>query len=622
MAGEDRRATAPPEPQPEAGGSGLSAPARLYLAAAYGAAALAAVCAVAFSGWPPSSADIVAFAALTLLATASQLFMVEAPNRQSYHATPAFLITAALVLPPGLLVPLVVVALVPEWVRYRYPWYIQTFNISTYLINALGAWAVFDANAPDGLSLSWPAAVGAVEAGVAFTALNHAMVAAVLWLARGMSLRESGVASRESLETDLALIGVGTGMAVFWTIEPLLIVLEILPLLLFYRALYVPRLQEEARRDAKTGLLGARRFMEVLNEEMERAAKAGRPVAVAMADLDLFREVNNSLGHLAGDQVLKGVADIMNRSVREDDVVGRFGGEEFLVLLRSVDAAGAMAAAERIRSNIEATPICVTDSPEPVRVTISLGVAVFPNPCPDTGNLVRLADLAVYRSKINGRNRVTLATPEMEEDSPSDHSYRAILETLAFALDARGATVGGNTLRITALALAVAREMGVEKGSPEWKIIEQASLLHDVGKLAISSTVLYKQGPLSDEEWEEMRMHPETGWSMLRQVPTLRPAAEIVRAHHEHYDGGGYPRGLAGADIPLGARIFAVVDAFDAITSERPYRAAQSEAAALDEILRNSGAQFDARVVDALFKALGHEQPSVEQVTTLARPAA
>ena len=152
----------------------------------------------------------------------------------------------------------------------------------------------------------------------------------------------------------------------------------------------------------------------------------------------------------------------------------------------------------------------------------------------------------------------------------------------------------------------------------DWRSIEQASLLHDVGKLAISSSVLYKQGPLTDEEWAEMRKHPEIGWAMLSQVQMLEPAAQIVLHHHEHWDGTGYPAGIAGEDIPLGARIFAVVDAYDAITSDRPYRAAQPEGAAIDEILKNSGTQFDPKVVEMLLRVVGHTRAKAEKLMSAA----
>lgn len=614
--GEHGHGPAPPpstherrnEPPEEESAGGIPIPARLYLGAVFGVAAVSVLAAYILGTWTAGSSDLVAFVIFTASATISQLFMVSAPNRQSYHATPAFLLAGAYVLDPVLLVPMVVLALVPEWVRYRYPWYIQSFNIATYLLNVLAAWAALHLFAPGGLSAEWRPAAGVLAAGPAFALLNHLMVATVLKLARGISFRESGLFGRESVETDFALLAVGAGMATFWAVEPMLIVLQIIPLVLFFRALRVPKLQEEAHLDAKTGLLGARRFMELLDEEVERAERSDRPISVLMCDLDLFRNVNNTYGHLAGDEVLAQTADLLKRSFRAEDLVGRFGGEEFVVLLKNTDAGAATLAAERIRSAIRDAEFRISASSEVLKLTISVGVASYPECVIEPGNLLHDADMAVYRSKLSGRDRVTVAAPVHETARVApDSGYLKILESLAFALDARGATVEGRTLRVTAMSLAIAREMGVEEGSPEWRAIEQASLLHDVGKLAISSSVLFKEGPLTDEEWAEMRRHPEIGYAMLSQMELLRPAALIVLYHHEHWDGSGYPAGKSGEEIPLGARIFTAVDAYDAITSDRPYRAAQSETAAVDEILKNSGTQFDPRVVDSLLKVLGYK---------------
>ncbi|MBI1886413.1 MAG: diguanylate cyclase [Chloroflexi bacterium] len=586
----------------------MSTAARIYLAAVYGFAVGGAALAVVLSPRGASTEELAAFGLLLVLAAAAQLFMVDAPNRHSYHATPAFLIAAALVLDPLLLSPLVVLALVPEWLKYRYPWYIQVFNICTYLVNVLAAWAVFHVVTPGGsVDSSWRVAGAAVSGSVAFVALNHIMVALVLRLARGIGLRESGVFSWDSLQTDLALLGVGVAFATFWSLSPPLVALGIMPLFLFYRALFVPRLQDEAHHDAKTELLTARRFTDLLNAEVERATKLSRPTSVLMADLDLLRNVNNALGHLAGDEVLRAVADVIKQSLRANDPAGRFGGEEFVVLLRNTDAQGALRVAERLRAAVESTAMPVSAAPEPVRVTMSIGVASFPDPCPDAHKLVHYADLAVYRSKVNGRNRVSMAAPALDEaSSSSGRSYRDILESLAFALDARGAAVHGQTVRVTALSLAIARDLGIEEGSQEWEDLERGTLLHDVGKLVIPSDVLYKPGVLDEKEWTEVRRHPEIGWAMLREIDILSGAAEIVRAHHEHWDGSGYPRGLKEEEIPPGARVLAAADAFDAITSERPYRQAQSEAVAVEEILRHRGTQFDPAVVDSLVRVLGH----------------
>ena len=397
----------------------LSTLARIYLAVIYalavGAVILFVVVRPSIGDRPglPDTEALLAFALLVPLTAAAQLFMVDAPNRQSYHATPAFLLAAILLLEPPLLVLLVVLAMLPEWLKYRYPWYIQTFNMATYLLNVLVAWANFRIVAGDSVEIgSWQVVWAALVTASTLTVLNHAMVATVLRLARGIGIRESGILAWQSVGTDISLACVGVGMAVMWTVTPPFVALAIAPLFLFYRALFVPGLQEEAYHDAKTGLLTARRSLDAFREEVALLQREPRPTAVIMADLDLLRNVNNSLGHLAGDEVLRVVGGVLRRTLRGDDVAGRFGGEEFFILLHDTDAERALIMAGRLRAAVEATAIPFRDSPEPLRVTISLGVAAFPEPCRRPDQLLYEADVALYRSKLNGRNRVTLAAPE------------------------------------------------------------------------------------------------------------------------------------------------------------------------------------------------------------------
>lgn len=583
--------------------------ATLYLGAVYACAIGVGALAFFAVGGRPSGEDLAAFAALSALAAAAQLFRVDAPSRHSYHTTPAFLLAAVLLLDPSLLVPLGLLILLPEWLRYRYPWYIQTFNIATYLLNILGAWAVFHLVAGgSALMVSWQVALAVALAAMTFSLTNHLMVGLVLRLARGISFRDSQVFGRDSLEPDITLLFLGVGAAVFWTIHPLLLALGVAPLFLFYRALHVPQLQEEAYNDVKTGLLTARRFTELLGEDLTKAERSSRPTAVAMADLDLLRNINNTHGHLVGDRALQAAAQAIKRCLRPGDIAGRLGGEEFALLLPATSPDEAFALAERIREEVQGEAMPLPDEAEPLRVTMSLGVAAFPEPCAEPWKLLHHADMAVYRSKLAGRNRTSAAIPSLDEARFPGGSYRETLESLAFALDARGSGMDGRTPRVTALALALAAEIGIAEGSQEWNDLERASLLHDVGKFAVPSSILYKATSLSQEEWQEMKRHPEIGWSMLRQVESLEGAAEIVRAHHERYDGGGYPRGLRGNEIPRGARIFAVADALDAITSDRPYRDARSHAVAVEEIMANNGSQFDPQVVAALLRVLGYER--------------
>ena len=178
-------------------------------------------------------------------------------------------------------------------------------------------------------------------------------------------------------------------------------------------------------------------------------------------------------------------------------------------------------------------------------------------------------------------------------------AYDGTLRSLVAALDARDSETAGHSERVAELTMAIAEEIGIQADTDDWRYISWGSLLHDVGKIAIPDHILLKPGSLTDEEWDAMRTHARAGYDILRSVDFLAPASEIVLAHHERYDGAGYPRGISGEQIPLGARIFMIADAFDAMTSNRSYRAAMPAEEALAEILRHSGTQFDPAAVRA-----------------------
>ncbi len=185
-------------------------------------------------------------------------------------------------------------------------------------------------------------------------------------------------------------------------------------------------------------------------------------------------------------------------------------------------------------------------------------------------------------------------------------TYDATLEALVGALDARDQETKGHSIRVAQYMVTIAEALGVKRGSEEWTNMQRGALLHDVGKIGVSDNILLKPGKLTPAEWTDMRRHPEIGFNILREVSFLRGAAEIVLAHHERWDGGGYPKGLREGEIPLGSRIFTVVDTFDSMTSDRPYRRALSAKAALDEVLRCGGTQFDPLVVEAFLDIYEH----------------
>jgi diguanylate cyclase (GGDEF)-like protein/putative nucleotidyltransferase with HDIG domain len=352
------------------------------------------------------------FVILGTIAAIAQLFVVVTPRNQSYHATIVFLIPAAMLLPPELVALMGVVQHIPEWLKNRNAWYIQSFNICNWTLGSLAAWASFHgviAIDPQG---NFGYALAGVAAAASMVAVNHVLMAPMLRLARGHSIRESGLFSFPSLSTDLVLAMLGVATAAFWQGNPWLIPFAIAPLLLIHRSLSVPQLQEEARVDPKTGLFNARHFAAALTEELTRAQRFERPLALVMADLDLLRDINNTYGHLAGDAVLKGIAEVFRSQLRHYDVPARFGGEEFAILLPETPPEQALEIAERIRRTVAERAFEIETSSEPIRATISIGVASFPRDGADANELIHQADLAVYRAKLQGRNRVLDASSE------------------------------------------------------------------------------------------------------------------------------------------------------------------------------------------------------------------
>jgi diguanylate cyclase (GGDEF)-like protein/putative nucleotidyltransferase with HDIG domain len=842
------------------------------------------------------------FAILGAAVAVAQIFVVVTPANQSYHTTVVFLVASALLLPPELIALMAVVQHVPDWLKRRLPFHIQTFNIANYTLSTMAAAAAADGIlntrlfGPHGATT----ACAYLAASVAFVVVNHALLAPMLRFARGHSLRESGLFSYENLSTDLVLASLGVGLAALWHYDAWLTPFAIAPLILVHRSLAVPTLQAEARVDPKTGLFNARHFAATLREELTRAIRFDRPMSIVMADLDLLRDINNTYGHLAGDAVLAGVAKIFREQLREYDVPARFGGEEFSILLPETRVVEALEIAERIRRAVAASEFEVATSSEPVRVTVSMGIACYPRDGSDANALVHQADLAVYRAKLQGRNRVVdsseesllaqpekrgprlLSLPEEGEEPvrqlpsvpdtappidrrsisrPHAHSgprflwvggrlaifvglvgvlgtgtglftsiigghidvlgliavltlvgvgqalsievertgsisvsavgalagaaiigpraalalaltmaliewsarrsvfhqllfnvgaltlaslaaaevfrfhpgggtakaaYMAVglvagfvyfavntgliataialegndnpwrvwrerfswlmvhyvvygfiaaviyeayqpigiwgllvfalplflmretqgayvkhtersskklrqaaetiqnqnvsleranrllkerstaaMESLSATVDARDAYTAGHSRRVQKLALAIGRELGLSQ--TELEVVGQAALFHDIGKLAIPDAILLKPDHLTDDEWALMQKHAEEGASIINRLGFLTDAVPAIRHHHERFDGRGYPDNLAGEDIPLGARIIHVADAFDSMLSTRVYRPARDHEDALRELQEHSGRQFCPRCVVALRQLVERE---------------
>ena len=241
---------------------------------------------------------------------------------------------------------------------------------------------------------------------MAFISLNRLLIAGVLRLARGCSWHQTGLLDVDPFLIDGSIASVGILVALAWVVQPALSALVAFPLYLMHRALDEPNLREMTRSDPKTGLYNAQHFEASLSSELARAKRFGHCLSVAMIDLDLLRVINNTHGHLAGDAVIRGIAQIIRQGIREYDVAARFGGEEFALVLPGCSQSEAVTVCERLRAAVAATAFVVPTSPQPVSATLSAGIATYPQDADDPGKLVHLADQAVYMAKARGRNRV------------------------------------------------------------------------------------------------------------------------------------------------------------------------------------------------------------------------
>ncbi len=384
------------------------------------------------------------------------------------------------------------------------------------------------------------------------------------------------------------------------------------------------RLGEAVLRDPLTGLQNHGAFHSALEKEVE----FGEPFSVVVLDLDGFKEVNDLRGHAEGDRVLRSVAELIRGAPRSSDLTGRLGGDEFGILLHGVDGRGAAVVAERIRKQL---------SQRDLGIDVSYGIGEWPIDGPSKAMLLLRADTALYAAKAehagsrredtdgsSGHQRrkssmeeVSERARELEraqlrayaEDVRNSYarelhssqelkdSYLATVKTLAAAVEAKDEYTGGHIQRVHAMGRLLAKE--IVPGSADDAQLSYGFLLHDLGKLAVPDAVLNKPGKLNEDEWELMKLHPEQGAAILSAIPFLGKALEVVRHHHERWDGAGYPDGLRGEEIPLWARIFAVVDSVDAITSDRPYRSARSLDVAIGELRNGAGSQYDPACVEA-----------------------
>ncbi|MDP9181102.1 MAG: diguanylate cyclase, partial [Chloroflexota bacterium] len=339
--------------------------------------------------------------------------------------------------------------------------------------------------------------------------------------------------------------------------------------------------RNQAATDPLTGLGNHRSFQNRLREEVTKAQEDGSCVGLIIIDLDGFKDVNDSLGHLAGDQLLRDLAGRLTDVTRDDNTF-RYGGDEIAVLLPGGVGADAIAVANRLKKAVTSLA-----APKGQPLTASLGIACFPETAATPEELVYRADMAMYWAKSSGKNRVTVWDSAMTNELTSAPSRYIggrkepadVVAAFSAALAAKDPATGEHTERCSWYTAALAAELGLS--DEDIATARLASLLHDIGKLVVPDDILCKPGPLTEDEAERMHRHAVDGANMLTQAPSLARAVPGILHHHEHFDGSGYPDGLAGEGIPIVARILLVSDAFDTMTTDRPYSAAISADAAI-----------------------------------------
>ena len=352
--------------------------------------------------------------------------------------------------------------------------------------------------------------------------------------------------------------------------------------------------------DGLTGLHTRRFFEGQLPIEIQRARRSGAPLAVIIVDIDRFKSINDRYGHPSGDAALVEVASRLRTSARAGDVLARYGGEEFALLLPGAIAEDLPGITQRLREKVASTPIAVT-SDTWVAVTVSIGVASYPDHGNVGGGLIAVADRALYAAKAAGRDRVVIGVPSRGDPRVCDEEPEMV-EFLCRAADHVDSALSNyqHSKAISLWAMVLAAELGCDLATIRRAAF--AGRLHDVGKVVIPTSVLAKPSALDAEDWRVMREHPDFGCRLASTVPGFEGVAEVIRQHHERYDGNGYPQGLSGRSIHLEARLITVCDAWAAMLSDRPYHVMRTPAEARQELVRGRGTQFDPNVVDLFLR--------------------
>lgn len=369
--------------------------------------------------------------------------------------------------------------------------------------------------------------------------------------------------------------------------------------------------------DGLTGMYNHRFLQERFDYEFKRVRRYGGLLSCMIIDIDHFKLINDTYGHQVGDHVLRQLAGIMKQKSREIDICGRYGGEEFMIIT-NLQMENALRYATKLHSTIENTAFSYNG--KNIRVTVSIGIAEYNSDIKTKQELIERADSAMYQAKMDGRNLIRIwkdidATDENSIDrygiqelkgkfqdlsNQMRYIYMESTNALIKAVDAKDPFAKEHSQNVAAYSAEMAKLLQLSEADVE--VVYYAGLLHDIGKIGIRDDIIIKHDELTSKEYELLRRHPEVGVNILRDIRFLEKEIPIILHHHERFDGKGYPHGLQGREIPLGARILAVADAFDAMTEGRSYQNKVPWKKAVEEIKKGSGTQFAPEIVDAFIQ--------------------
>ena len=573
--------------------------------------AVATAAAVAFALTPHDLSEVAGPLAFLLASTLASRYPVPIEGAESGGVTLSFVFGASGIVlfgwEAGVLIALAAPAIV-QLLEHR-PLERVAFNASVFAVGA-GAAALLVALI-DGSGTAAIVSEVAISATTQY-ALNLVLVSAAVAVTARRPFAELVVSSARATSVPFALMASAALMlVVLWQRSPVLSAALVGPLLaisLYQRSAYQAlRAMRLALTDPLSGLGNHRSFQERLKHELLRAEADDEPFTLCMIDVDDFKRINDLYGHPVGDRVLASVG----RRLRQNGEAFRLGGDEFALLLPGVTADEALSTASSVLARIGSLELADVGS-----VTASAGIAGFPHQAFDRDELIRLADSALYWAKEHGKNRVHVYRPDVVElaelrrlaHGPDRAARFRAAASLAKAVDARDTYTGSHSTRVAELSAWIAHRLGLDREHIE--LTRLAGSLHDLGKLAIPEEILRKPGPLTDPERLVLQRHPEIGHRMLESLG-VDPVAEWVLHHHERWDGTGYPERLCGEEIPLGARIIFVADAYDAMTSDRAYRGRLTPREAIEELERCSGTQFDPEIVAAFARELVDRTPAL-----------